>query len=725
MRIGVVTEAGAWGASARYRALQHVERLAEQLGDVDVLLPDDVVERRPGARGRALFFAEHGRRYVRRARELGARLGDYDALLVQRGVYPLGPGIATRAVERFAGRVVYDLDDAVFVVSPGLARKGRGARWLYGPHQAVRLLRRADAIVVSTENLAALLPFGLEATAVLPTVPDPARYPRAEHANGKPALVGWVGNQGNLDYLDPLAPVMERLSNEGLLRLEVVSSAPWHGPATFRPWSLAEEASVFARHAIGIMPLPEGPYTRAKAGFKLLQSLAAGVPVVASPVGVNRHLVEASGAGLLAETADEWEDALRRLAGDVGLRARLGARGRDLRRAPRGSGGSGGNARRTAEGRALAARLIICSKSPWEPSIRREHALARLAAANGHEVVFLEPGADVRTARRRQRLAGGPRRAGARRSRRARASRCAGAAPSSPATAAGRGLGWRWSCSGVSLHALDVPGQHRGRHRPVAVAGGCLDPRGAPRLRLRRRLGREDPAAPQPLPRPPCPDRARSRRRRRGQRAAGRALRPATPRVIPNGTPDELLASPPVDPPSQPRLVFVGTLSERFDAPLLSRALDLLPGWQLELYGQCQYAGSGDRPDPELASLLEGHRDRATWHGVVGRTELARVLDAGRVLVVPYRRLEHSGGAMKLFDYAARGRPIVSTRWTEALEQNGPPHLYLADTATETAVAVKEAAGEPRGRAADRRAWAEAERHESRWPAWSEALFGA
>jgi hypothetical protein len=328
VRIGIVTEGALWSASARYRALQHVERLAERLGEVEVLLPDDCVERRPGAWGRAFFFAGHGRRYVRRARELGARLRSYDALLVQRGVYPLGPGIATRAVERFPGRVVYDLDDAVFIVSPGLARRGRGARWLYGPHQALRLLSRADAIVVSTESLAASLPFGLEATAVLPTVPDPARYPLAEHANGRPALVGWVGNQGNLAYLDSLAPVVERLSIEGLLRLEVVSSGPWQGPATFRPWSLAEEASVFARHDIGIMPLPDGPYTRAKAGFKLLQSLAAGVPVVASPVGVNRRLVEASGAGLLAETAREWEDALRRLAGDVGLRARLGARGR-------------------------------------------------------------------------------------------------------------------------------------------------------------------------------------------------------------------------------------------------------------------------------------------------------------------------------------------------------------------------------------------------------------
>jgi glycosyltransferase involved in cell wall biosynthesis len=85
---------------------------------------------------------------------------------------------------------------------------------------------------------------------------------------------------------------------------------------------------VFSRFDVGIMPLPDTPYTRSKAGFKLLQSLAAGVGVVASPVGVNRMLVESSGGGMLAQTSEEWELCLRRLAADPSLRADLGARGR-------------------------------------------------------------------------------------------------------------------------------------------------------------------------------------------------------------------------------------------------------------------------------------------------------------------------------------------------------------------------------------------------------------
>jgi glycosyltransferase involved in cell wall biosynthesis len=78
------------------------------------------------------------------------------------------------------------------------------------------------------------------------------------------------------------------------------------------------------------MPLSNTPYARAKAGFKLLEYMAAGLPVVASPVGVNAELITRSGAGYLAASADEWDAALRELATSVELRRELGARGRSF-----------------------------------------------------------------------------------------------------------------------------------------------------------------------------------------------------------------------------------------------------------------------------------------------------------------------------------------------------------------------------------------------------------
>ena len=329
MRVAVVAEQPLTSSSTQFRALEHLPRLRARLGEVDAFALDDNVERGRGRLGQVRFFSRHAVRYVRRARELEHALRDYDAVLVQRGVYPMGPGFAVRGLERFEGRIVLDLDDAVFELAPVVAAKGRAGRWLYGPQQALRLLRRADAIVASTQALADLLPGGRRADAILPTLPDPEIFPRVEHRAELPLRVGWAGNPGNVPYLDPLAGVFERLEREGVARLEVVSSQPWRaGPSTFSRWRLEDVPAFFARFEVGLMPLPDTPYTRAKAGFKLLQYMAAAAAVLASPVGVNTELVERSGAGYLATEPEEWEQHLRRLAADPALRRDLGARGR-------------------------------------------------------------------------------------------------------------------------------------------------------------------------------------------------------------------------------------------------------------------------------------------------------------------------------------------------------------------------------------------------------------
>lgn len=326
-RTAIVTKHGVWSASTRSRALQYVSRLERQLGPVDLYLADDQPERRPGRIGQIRYFADHGVRYFRRMRELSTVLPRYDAVLVQRAGYAVGPGPLVAPFDSFPGRVVFDLDDDVFALTPSMEGKGRAATWLYGPQQAKRLVDRADAIVVSTSILADSLPSHRAPVTVLATVPDVDHYEQAKDG-GTPGLIGWAGTSGNLRHLDPLTEVLDSLATDGVGHLRVISSEPWHGPAEFVPWRLEDEDTMFAPFAVGIMPLAASEYAQAKAGYKLLQYMAAGVPVVASPIGVNVTLVQESEAGLLADSPAEWETALRRLLADPALRADMGRRGR-------------------------------------------------------------------------------------------------------------------------------------------------------------------------------------------------------------------------------------------------------------------------------------------------------------------------------------------------------------------------------------------------------------
>jgi hypothetical protein len=196
------------------------------------------------------------------------------------------------------------------------------------------------------------------------------------------------------------------------------------------------------------------------------------------------------------------------------------------------------------------------------------------------------------------------------------------------------------------------------------------------------------------------------------------------PLVVRNGVAEELLAEL-VPPPAARTMVWAGTLSERFDATLAGAVLDHAPEWRLDLYGQCQYAGRGDAPGAELASLLAAHPDRVRHHGIVPRTRLAAAIDTGAVAVIFNRpEMTHGQDSMKLYDYAARGRPIIATRFGNTTSADAPPHLRLADTAQEVVAALERSRSEPPGWVHDRRRWAEAQRWQNRWPAWSAAAFG-
>jgi glycosyltransferase involved in cell wall biosynthesis len=195
--------------------------------------------------------------------------------------------------------------------------------------------------------------------------------------------------------------------------------------------------------------------------------------------------------------------------------------------------------------------------------------------------------------------------------------------------------------------------------------------------------------------------------------------------TVGNGADDRLLETPLSEPPETRSMAYTGTISERLDADLLGHLLTALPDWRLDLYGECRYKGRRDRPALELTRLLNEFNGQIAWHGAVPREALASRLDDARVLLVPHRSVGAvHGDSMKLYDYAARGRPIVSTLWARDLRETAPPATYFADAAEQFVEAVARAVDDDPRNAALRRAWAEEHSWTSRWDAWWQAVFG-
>jgi glycosyltransferase involved in cell wall biosynthesis len=146
---------------------------------------------------------------------------------------------------------------------------------------------------------------------------------------------GWLGSsmsieQTLLPWLDALGEIRRQVPFE----LVVISDEPPRflqdiGWARFLQWSPAVETSIADHMDVGIMPLQDTPWQAAKCGAKLVQYLAAGLPVIASPVGVNRDLVVDGVTGYWAANPDEWRRAIRRLAEQETLRSAFGRAGRE------------------------------------------------------------------------------------------------------------------------------------------------------------------------------------------------------------------------------------------------------------------------------------------------------------------------------------------------------------------------------------------------------------
>ena len=93
----------------------------------------------------------------------------------------------------------------------------------------------------------------------------------------------------------------------------------------FRPWSLDGEVTVFGGIAVGLMPLADSEWARAKCAFKAIQYMALGIPTVLSPVGMNREVVEHGVSGFLADGEQDWVEAIDLLLKRPETAAEVGA----------------------------------------------------------------------------------------------------------------------------------------------------------------------------------------------------------------------------------------------------------------------------------------------------------------------------------------------------------------------------------------------------------------
>lgn len=329
MRVLLLSRYDRLGASSRLRSFQYLPYLEQAGFEVTIapLFDDDYVR---GLSSGIISWYSILKAYWTRLRFI-LKAKQFDLVWLEYEMLPWLPSWIELTLFPKNIPMVVDYDDAIFHRYD--QHHSRLVRKLLG-QKIDAVMRRAAVVIVGNDYLGdRAKQAGAKRVVVLPTVVDVNRYATVETANTQAVTIGWIGQPSTAKYLTQLVPELNGI----LLKhgAHIVAIGPKASqfqflPVDVKPWAEDTEVAEIQQFDIGIMPLTDSFWERGKCGYKLIQYMACGKPVVATPIGINNIIVRQGENGFLADSQAEWCEALDRLCADATLRKQMGAKGRKM-----------------------------------------------------------------------------------------------------------------------------------------------------------------------------------------------------------------------------------------------------------------------------------------------------------------------------------------------------------------------------------------------------------
>lgn len=227
----------------------------------------------------------------------------------------------------YCPKTIFDFDDAI-MYSPFRPESNITSHY----RLFRRMAKKMDIMIAGNEYLADHARRYCSRVYVLPTGLDTSAYHlrKLPSSNGKIRLV-WIGSESTLQYLEELRPVFEQIGKKfDHVVLRIIADRFFdldHMAVEKHLWTLETQASDLAACDIGLSPIPDNRFTRGKCGFKILQYFAAGLPVIASPVGINEKFIRESHAGIPASGSHQWCEAIATVVKNIDSYRQAGKNG--------------------------------------------------------------------------------------------------------------------------------------------------------------------------------------------------------------------------------------------------------------------------------------------------------------------------------------------------------------------------------------------------------------
>jgi len=254
----------------------------------------------------------------------------YDLVFIQK---ELLPEFLLELLCFFNKNIVFDFDDAIFL-SKEKQTEIFGQEMLKGSEKLINLtLKKCRKVIVGNDNIGIYAKKFCPRVIKIPIAIDMHRYVTTPKEENTRTILGWIGRQRNIYYLEDMKEIFRKLSEKfGNLELFIIGANKINLDSiktSYIPWSYETEITNLGRIDIGLMPLRNDEWSTGKGGCKLLQYMAMGTASIASPVGINREIIKDGINGFLAENPEEWIKKTSLLVEDRELRVKMGKEARE------------------------------------------------------------------------------------------------------------------------------------------------------------------------------------------------------------------------------------------------------------------------------------------------------------------------------------------------------------------------------------------------------------
>jgi len=269
--------------------------------------------------------------YICRVKDL-FRVKKYDIVYVFLWVTPFGPPFFEYLLRKLASKIVYDIDDLIYMKRTSPANKF--IKILKSAGKVNFLMKNANHNLVSTDKLMDYARQFNKNISLIPATVDIKKYPYpVGHKTSETVMIGWSGSHTTSKYLHLLDNVLKKIAEKYTISIQVMGDKNFvvEGlPVELIEWTAATETQNLQQFDIGLHPLPDEEWIYGKSGGKLVQYMAAGLPIVASALGPNCKVIKDGYNGFLADTDEEWIEKLSLLIEDKVLRKQMGANSRQF-----------------------------------------------------------------------------------------------------------------------------------------------------------------------------------------------------------------------------------------------------------------------------------------------------------------------------------------------------------------------------------------------------------